>query len=665
VFTIKRVSARLGAHALLTIAAALLNAYVHAQVPQKADSIPSTAADTSAQASADRTENQKKDLIRRSVSDVVERFGAELNNLKYASSNMERKRSLEGIADEFLAKEQEPTFYNDIHPPEATEQPERVEPKTYMNDLFVFYSGRYQLIYDSVVISPDVYRNTEDNFDFVKAVAYRTFRGMYDSGNQDEEAEASKEYKVQGPIDFYVKVAEKGALLDQYVIYTIDKHRDNIDQFQVVEMAKEDYISVDELKKRLQKGKQALQSTLESLEKARRQVEEAEAQRRRQALASLLSEGEQLTKRIERFYATYRNEVVRELNKIDSFHAHYDSLKAKRQTEGTDHLYRMGKTGLRRHRDRSLQYKAYLEGLDFEDYGQTYQSLRTERLSFRDTVTNYAGDTSLQRDTTVVAMRDSLQETYQQMDSLLSRQDEHQQQAEALVDNMRQMRREIDHNVMENAINQGRAERWDKLINNRIRLVAKAGYRVSSFIAGVEKTNPLQPQSEDELIDAMGFAGHLGYRFGAQGAYKKEDTVVITGKGRKRGHTAGLFAYFGETNVEGVANLVNEDKLPGLPEDTLSVGNPSFQEFEAGMMFYEMFRLSGGIGMLDFATTDDDQVDYYTLTAGLSGSLYRLVEFDLNTTMFFGETVPTTNVRVTAGINLLLRYGPRHNPAKQ
>jgi hypothetical protein len=101
----------------------------------------------------------------------------------------------------------------------------------------------------------------------------------------------------------------------------------------------------------------------------------------------------------------------------------------------------------------------------------------------------------------------------------------------------------------------------------------------------------------------------------------------------QKAHTVGLFMNYGKQSGSNIKNMASHGRqFEGL--DTTRPGK-GFFEAEVGVMLREEFRLSGGMGMMNYHKMQDGifsngSNSYYSFTAGLSPRLMKFVEMDFN-----------------------------------
>lgn len=97
----------------------------------------------------------------------------------------------------------------------------------------------------------------------------------------------------------------------------------------------------------------------------------------------------------------------------------------------------------------------------------------------------------------------------------------------------------------------------------------------------------------------------------------------------ERFHTAGVFLQYGMQSASNISRMLGESGK--VNTEKKSTG---FMEAEAGFMFREQFRISGGGGMMNYFTRanqhDRATQFYYTFTTGLSVRVLPFLELDLN-----------------------------------
>jgi hypothetical protein len=159
----------------------------------------------------------------------------------------------------------------------------------------------------------------------------------------------------------------------------------------------------------------------------------------------------------------------------------------------------------------------------------------------------------------------------------------------------------------------------------------------------------------DTALNAMLFANREAL---TQNWMAKADIVfkvagverLSSGKWTK-GHGFGIFMNYGKQTGRSL-NRVFQPKEGKPPVDT-SLGGRGFFELETGFMLREEFRLTGGLGFMNYNQMVDGEKKlgsklYYSFTTGLSPRLLPFLEMDLNVSwLWFGnQLVPRANVNL-------------------
>jgi len=121
----------------------------------------------------------------------------------------------------------------------------------------------------------------------------------------------------------------------------------------------------------------------------------------------------------------------------------------------------------------------------------------------------------------------------------------------------------------------------------------------------------------------------------------------------QKAHTMGLFMNYGKQSVSNINHMTRTGSL-GAGLDTTSSGR-GFFEAELGVMLREEFRISGGMGNMNFPLVVDGvrsngSKSYYSFTAGLAPRLCSFLEMDFNVTGMLIDGV----LKPRANMNLVL-----------
>ncbi|HOY95925.1 MAG TPA: hypothetical protein PK509_09325 [Catalimonadaceae bacterium] len=126
----------------------------------------------------------------------------------------------------------------------------------------------------------------------------------------------------------------------------------------------------------------------------------------------------------------------------------------------------------------------------------------------------------------------------------------------------------------------------------------------------------------------------------------------------QKAHTVGLFMNYGKqtgSNINHMTRVVQDQ--PSLDTTKPARG---FFEAEMGVMLREEFRLSGGMGFMNYHLLQDgvEQMgskSYYSFTAGLSPRLFSFLEMDFNVTGLLIDGV----LKPRANVNMVLLFKAR------
>jgi len=172
-------------------------------------------------------------------------------------------------------------------------------------------------------------------------------------------------------------------------------------------------------------------------------------------------------------------------------------------------------------------------------------------------------------------------------------------------------------------------EKKRKAFNSQV-LTLKAGGYINYSIADIS----ILPNSFDSRILSGHGTAMLGYRYG----------------NANRKSAFGIFGTYGMYSSEASSLFVS-----GLLDNT----QLSFYEVEAGFIFNEWLRLSGGKGITTLGNINDDLGDYICGTLGLSFGP-RNFKFELNNTVIFPSDENQIRWRPSIGLALKLDLFKRY-----
>ncbi|MCI4669957.1 MAG: hypothetical protein MRZ79_17605 [Bacteroidia bacterium] len=129
-------------------------------------------------------------------------------------------------------------------------------------------------------------------------------------------------------------------------------------------------------------------------------------------------------------------------------------------------------------------------------------------------------------------------------------------------------------------------------------------------------------------------------------------------QGRKRANVLGVWGTAGFSSPQTVGLLLSEQGLAQNFE--VDLGNPSyrFQEVEAGFLFKEWFRLSGGLGNQEFTTTSGENVniEYMKFTTGLSLKITKSIKWNTNATFLMVDGSDKFSFRPSTGLSFRFNF---------
>lgn len=167
--------------------------------------------------------------------------------------------------------------------------------------------------------------------------------------------------------------------------------------------------------------------------------------------------------------------------------------------------------------------------------------------------------------------------------------------------------------------------------------------------------------SKDRLHIQLGGAAHYSQGLlGESGSTYSPEFTGWQGQGfagirlepgrRKRSNVLGAWGTIGFLPDAALTNLLT---LQGLPADVNpgSAGH-EFREWEVGVLFREWFRVSAGRGFQRYIDLNrmEQEVAYYTATAGLSINITRALKWNTTATLLFGDDFGQTTFRPATGL---------------
>ena len=122
--------------------------------------------------------------------------------------------------------------------------------------------------------------------------------------------------------------------------------------------------------------------------------------------------------------------------------------------------------------------------------------------------------------------------------------------------------------------------------------------------------------------------------------------------GRKNPNSFGVWATYGNYSQEALTQLFIDQGL------NFSLGdNPTvmgFKEWEVGFLMKNWFRISGGVGLLQFSDYNQDiqYLGYYSATAGFGIKVGKALKWVTNGTVLFGRDFTQYSFRPSTGLVL-------------
>ncbi|RMG70938.1 MAG: hypothetical protein D6722_07795 [Bacteroidetes bacterium] len=119
---------------------------------------------------------------------------------------------------------------------------------------------------------------------------------------------------------------------------------------------------------------------------------------------------------------------------------------------------------------------------------------------------------------------------------------------------------------------------------------------------------------------------------------------------RKRSNVIGAWGTMGFLPDAALSNLL---LLQGLPDDVdPGSSGHEFREWEVGILFKEWFRISAGRGWQRYTdlSLDEQELAYYTATAGVSLNITRSIKWNTTATLLFGDDFAEYAFRPATGL---------------
>ncbi len=160
----------------------------------------------------------------------------------------------------------------------------------------------------------------------------------------------------------------------------------------------------------------------------------------------------------------------------------------------------------------------------------------------------------------------------------------------------------------------------------------------SNYLYDSNNETGFSPNSE--RTNLMG-EGMIGIRFDHKG---------------RRANVLGLWGTSGFSSPQTVALLLNEQNLPF--EVDMSGSSFRFQEVEAGFLFKEWFRLSGGVGTQELRSVSGENIefDYYKFTTGLSLRITRSIKWNTYASFLMSEGSDNISFRPSTGLSFRFNF---------
>jgi hypothetical protein len=203
----------------------------------------------------------------------------------------------------------------------------------------------------------------------------------------------------------------------------------------------------------------------------------------------------------------------------------------------------------------------------------------------------------------------------------------------------RKIREKAEKARLKRELEKAKAER-KSLTTNRINIRVGFGYFESD-------------SSVNNMPSRIGNTKWKSWTAKADVQYKFTGVTRLPDGKWQKAHTIGLFMNYGKQSGSNINHMTRVNREgPSLDTTKPSRG---FFEAELGIMLREEFRISGGMGFMNYDVHRDGvhsraQKKYFSCTAGLSPRLFSFLEMDLNVTGLLIDGA----IRPRANMNLVL-----------
>ncbi|MFK7926495.1 MAG: hypothetical protein AB8H47_31390 [Bacteroidia bacterium] len=134
----------------------------------------------------------------------------------------------------------------------------------------------------------------------------------------------------------------------------------------------------------------------------------------------------------------------------------------------------------------------------------------------------------------------------------------------------------------------------------------------------------------------------IGIRYGINGSHRRANVI-------------GVFGDLGMAATPAIQRIFQEQNLS---QEVQPNTQADFRSLEAGFLFREWLRLSGGVGNQYFidARGVQNQVNYYTATTGIYVPLGRRMTWTTTATAMFGQDFQNVTIRPATGLAFRLNF---------
>ena len=126
-------------------------------------------------------------------------------------------------------------------------------------------------------------------------------------------------------------------------------------------------------------------------------------------------------------------------------------------------------------------------------------------------------------------------------------------------------------------------------------------------------------------------------------------------RGRRKANVLGVWGNMGFHTTDAVRRLV---QTQGISTEVQAGGSNTFTEWEAGILFREWFRVSGGIGNQNFVdgAGRSQELSYYTATTSAHIPMGRSIALTVGNSFLFGRDFQEFSVRPSLGLTFRFNF---------